>query len=192
MDRSQHGVAVTHRSDHDADADEVVDVVELAPADDHLLVHRVQLLRPAHDATTDTQIAQIRLHRIDDGVHVLLALRGALLHERVDLGVELRMQHGEGKILELALRHLDAEAVRQRRVDLERLAGLLRRLLGRDEAPRARVVQAVSQLDEQHADVFRHRDDHLADGFGLRGVAVFDLVEFRDAVDQHRDLVTEI
>ena len=37
-----------------------------------------------------------------------------------------------------------------------------------------------------------HRDDHLADGLGLRGVAVLDLVELGDAVDQHRDLVAEV
>jgi hypothetical protein len=47
------------------------------------------------------------------------ALRRALLDEAVDLGVELRVQHREGQVLELALDRLDAEPVRQRRVDLE-------------------------------------------------------------------------
>ena len=38
----------------------------------------------------------------------------------------------------------------------------------------------------------RHRDDHLADGLGLGAVAVLDLVELGDAVDEHRDLVAEL
>jgi hypothetical protein len=53
-------------------------------------------------------------------------------------------------------------------------------------------VQAVGELDDEHPDVLRHRDDHLADGLGLRRVAVLDLVELRDAVDEHRDLVAEV
>ena len=153
VDRAQHGVAVAHRADEHADADQVVDVVELATAHDHLLVHGVQLLRATHDPAADAQFAQILVDGLDDVLHVLLALRCALLHEALDLGVELRVQHREREILELGLDRLDAEAMRQRSVDLERLGGLLLRLLRRDEAPRAGVVQPVGELDEQHPDV---------------------------------------
>lgn len=53
-------------------------------------------------------------------------------------------------------------------------------------------METVSELDQEHPDVFRHRDDHLADGLGLGALAVLDLVEFGDAVDEHRDLVAEL
>jgi hypothetical protein len=53
-------------------------------------------------------------------------------------------------------------------------------------------VQPVSELDHQHSDVFRHRHDHLAHRLGLSAVAVLQLVELRDPIDEHRDLVTEI
>ena len=192
MDRAEHGVAVADAPDEDPDADEVVDVVELAAAHHHLLVHGVQLLRPPHHAPADAQVAQIGVDRLDDALHVLLALRGALAHQTLDLGVELGMQHRERQVLELGLDRLDAEAMRQRRVDLEGLGRLLLRLLGRHEAPRARVVQPVGELDEQHTDVARHRDDHLANGLSLRALAVLDLVELRDAVDEHRDFVAEL
>ena len=49
-----------------------------------------------------------------------------------------------------------------------------------------------ASLISEHPDVARHRDDHLADRLGLRAVAVLDLVELRDAVDQHRDFVAEL
>ena len=78
------------------------------------------------------------------------------------------------------------------RVDLERLAGHALLGLLPDVAQRAHVVEPVGELDDQHPDVARHRDDHLADGLGLRGVAVLDLVELGDAVDEQRDLVAEV
>ena len=59
---------------------------------------------------------------------------------------------------------------------------------------RPHVVEAVAELDEQDADVPRHRDDHLAEVLGL---TIFlrrevDLRELRDAVDQLGDLDAEL
>ena len=67
------------------------------------------------------------------------------------------------QVLELALERLDAEPVRERRVDVHRLArdALLR--FGRHVLERPHVVEAVAELDEQDADVVRHGDDHLAE-----------------------------
>ena len=192
VDRAEHGVAVAHRVHEHPDADEVVDLVEVAAAHDHLLVDRVVLLRPADDPAADLRGLQVVVDEVDDVLHELLALRRALLHEALDLGVELRVEHGEREVLELPLDGLDAEAMRERRVDLERLGRLARRRLRRHEPPGAGVVQAVGELDDEHPDVFRHRDDHLAHGLGLGAVAVLDLVELRDAVDEHGDLVAEV
>ncbi len=66
--------------------------------------------------------------------------------------------------------------------------------LGRHELERPHVVEAVAELDEQHADVARHRDQHLAEVLGLpvflRGEV--DLAELGDAVDEERDLGAEL
>ena len=61
----------------------------------------------------------------------------------------------------LEARH--AKAVRERGVDLERLSrdALLR--LGLHVLERPHVVDAVAQLDEEHTDVARHGDEHLAE-----------------------------
>ncbi len=192
VDRAEDRVAVADVVDEDADADQVVDVAELAAAHDHLLVDRVVLLRPTDHLTLDAALAQILRDRVDHLLHELLALRRALAHHALDLDVELGVQDREAEILELPLDGLDSEAVREWRVDLQRLLSLAPRRLGRNEAPRAGVVQPVRELDDEHADVLAHRDDHLAHGLGLGAVAILQLVELRDAVDEHRDLVAEV
>ena len=52
-------------------------------------------------------------------------------------------------------------------------------------------MKAVGQFDNKHANVAGHCHDHLADGLSGGCVAVLDLVEFRHAVDEPGDLVTE-
>jgi hypothetical protein len=66
-------------------------------------------------------------------------------------------------------------------------------LLVLDEVERAHVVQPVGQLDQQHADVVRHREQEFAEilggalALGLR----LDLGELGDAVDHARDILAE-
>ena len=59
---------------------------------------------------------------------------------------------------------------------------------------RAHVVQAVGQLDEHHAHVGDHGQQHLADVFGLAVFAVgeLDLVDLGDALDDVSHLVAEV
>ena len=78
----------------------------------------------------------------------------------------------------------------QRRVNLKRLLGLLRGRLGGHETPRAGVVQAVAQFDEQDANIAAHRDEHLAQRFGLRGGTVVHLVQLGDTVNEVGDCLT--
>ena len=132
-------------------------------------------------------------HRADDLVEVALALPRVLQHHRLDLGVALRVQHREREVFELPLHVLDAEAVRERRVDVERLLrdALLLRL--RQRRDRAHVVQPVGELDQQDADVLRHRDEHLAHRRGLLLLPRVELepVELGDAVDDRGDVGAE-
>ena len=192
MDDAERRVAVALALDQDADADQVVDVGELAAAHDHLLVDRVVVLRPAGDRRLDPARAQVGLDALDHLAEVGVAARCALGDETDDLVVPLRVQRGEREVLELPLDRVHAEPVGQRREHLERLARLALLLLRREEPQRAHVVQPVGELDHQHAWVARHRDDHLADRLGLGGGAVLDLVELGDAVDEVRDLLAEL
>ena len=125
---------------------------------------------------------------------VLLAVGAALGDHRLDLGVLARVQRLEREVLELPLQRVDAEPVRERRVDLERLLRLLHLLLLAEVLDRAHVVEAVGELDQDHAHVLRHRDDHLPVVLGLGVLAALELDprQLRDALDELRDLVAEL
>ncbi len=189
---AQHGVAVADRVDEDADADQVVDVGEVAAAQDHLLVDRVVVLGPAGHRRADLGAAQVAGHVVDHGAEVLVTAGRTVGDQPHDLVVDLGVERREREVLELPLDGVHAEPVRERCVDLQRLAGLLLLLLGAQVAQRAHVVEPVGELDDQHPDVAGHRDDHLAHGLGLRGLAVLDLVELGHPVHQVGDLVAEV
>ena len=124
---------------------------------------------------------------------VVLALVALLADQALDLLVLARVERREGEVLQLPLDGVDAEPVRERRVDVEGLLGLLDLLLLRHRAERAHVVQPVGELDEDDPDVRGHRDHHLAVVLGLRLVARLerDAGELGDAVDEPGDLLAE-
>jgi hypothetical protein len=126
-------------------------------------------------------------------VDVALALLALLGHEPLDLLVLARVQGREREVLELPLDRVDAEAVGDRRVDVERLARLVHLLLLGHRLDRAHVVQAVGELDQDDPDVGGHRDHHLAVVLGLRLVAGLegDAGQLGDAVDEPGDLLAE-
>ena len=100
---------------------EVVDLVELLAALDHLLVDRIEVLGAAEDLGADAgllELARQNLARLRD---VGLALGALLSHHRRDLLVLARVERLEREVLELPLHLLDAEPVGERRVDLEGL-----------------------------------------------------------------------
>ena len=193
MDDAEGGVAVTQVGDDDAHAAEVVDLVELLAVEDHLLVDRVEVLGAARDVGGDAHLAQgqlqLRLHLL----HVDVVGRRPLGHHLLDLRVALRMDDGEGEVLEAPLHLLHPEAVGQGRVDVEGLLGDAPLLPLGERGDGLHVVEAVGQLDDEDADVLRHGDDHLAQ----RGRLLLFLgdeveaVELGDAVDQVGDLVVE-
>ena len=83
--------------------------------------------------------------------------------------------------------------MRDRRVDLERLARDRLLLVRRQARQRAHVVQAVGELDDDDADVLGHRHEHLAQVLDLRVFLrlVGDARQLGDAVDELRDLGAE-
>ena len=100
----------------------------------------------------------------------------------------------ERQVLELAADLAHAQAVRDGRVDFQ---GLLRDALlfvGRERPQRAHVVQAVGQLDDHHADVVHHGQQHLPDAFGLALLAGVELqlAQLGDAIDTVRHVVAEL
>ena len=110
------------------------------------------------------------------------------------LGELVRVEVVEGEVLEVALDPRHAQAVGDRRVDLQRLARDAPARLGRQVLERLHVVQPVGELDQDDPDVLGRGQDHLAEGLGLRLVAAHVRVaaDLGDAVDQLGDLLAEL
>src|SRR5438067_1081502 len=74
-----------------------------------------------------------------------------------DLAIVLGLEVFEREVLELPLDLPDAQAMRQRRVDVHGLSRDALLLLGRERRERAHVVKAVAELDDHDPQVVRHR-----------------------------------
>ena len=112
--------------------------------------------------------AQRLVQLFDDPGNQHAALLAQELQARNDRLPRVRVELGEGQILELVLQFLHTHALGQRRVNLHRFLGdAAAFVVIVEEFQRAHVVQPVGQLDQQHADVLRHRQDQLAEVFRL-------------------------
>ena len=192
--RAQRRVAILHRLHDDAHGDEVVDLREAFALVHHLLVDGIQMLRTAHDLADDVDLLHLVVQRVDHFAQVLLALGARLGDHAADLLVLVGFEVVEGKVLKLPLHRVDAQAVRDGGVNLERLARLEDAAILLERRERAHVVQAVGQLDHDDADVFAHGDEHLADGGRLlvRQAFHLDARNLGDAVDERGHVLVEL
>ena len=159
----------------------------------YLLPDAVEALDARLHARLNFVLLQLLL---DDALH-LRQKRFAFLAARLDGIFDLVVGDGidilEGEIFQLAANFAHAQAVGDGGVDVERLARDFLLPLRREELQGAHVVQAVGQLDEHHANVVHHGQDHLADvlGLGLFGGRKLDFADLGDAFDDVGDLLAE-
>ncbi len=101
-----------------------------------------------------------------------------------------RLEIAEGQILELTAHHAHAQAERDGRVDVQRLARNALLLFGFEVFECAHVVEPVGQLDENDADVVHHGEQHFADVFGLARFRRHHVqaADFRYPLDEMGDL----
>ena len=121
------------------------------------------MLRTPHDLGRNPHLPHLLVEHGDDVGQVLLALGAGLGHHAGDLLVLVGLQVEEGEVLQLPLDGIDAEAMGDGGVDLQRLAGLEDAPVLAQGRQCAHVVQAVGQLDDDDADVLGHGHKHLAD-----------------------------
>ena len=151
------------------------------------------MLRPARDLRRDPDLGQLRRQDRDDLVDLRLALEAPLGHPALEVVVHLGMEGLERQVLELALDLRHTQPVRERRVDVQRLAADRALLLRGQVVERAHVVEPVGELDHQDPDVPGHGDQHLAEVLGLPLLAAGEgeLPDLGDAVDQLGDVAPE-
>ena len=179
--------------DEHADGDDVVDLAEFLLTAEHLLVDAVRVLGAAGDGCVHAEGRELASQDLGDVAHECVALlaraREASLDQVIVVGIDLY----EREILELALDLPDPEAMRERRVDVQRLAADAQPALGGMRVDRAHVVQPIAELDEHDTHILGHRHEHFPDVFRLMllGATHVDLAELGDPVDELRDLVAE-
>ena len=144
------------------------------------------MLGPASCVRPDPNRAQLTVENLFDVIDVGFALLALARNLLDDLLVLLRVQLREGEVLQFPLDVPHAEAVGQRGVNIERLLRHGTPAHLRQKVDRPHVVEPVGQLHQHHPDVFRHRDQHLADVFrlGLLLTVEADFLQLGHAGDQ--------
>ena len=179
--------------DDDAHAVDVDDIREVRLFAVHLEIDAVQMLFARYDSGRNLGVRE-RLGEPAFDLPQQLALVALRAPQRaLEHLVAVRIERLESQVLELELDRVHAEPVRDRRVDVERLARDPPLLLDRQRGNRAHVVRAIGELHENDAQVLGHREQHLAEALGLRlGRAIeLEVVDLADAVDEQRDVVAE-
>jgi hypothetical protein len=165
---AEHGVAILDVGNDDAKRAHVVEFGEIELLAAHLAPDAVDVLRPPRHLRIDVRGGKLGAQAVDGLRDVALALHAFLVEQLRDALVGLGLFEAEREVLELPLQLPDAEPVRKRRVDFERLA----RHVGRRRELRRGVVaqrlQPRGEPDQHDTDVLREREQHLAQRFDLR------------------------
>ncbi|MNK59060.1 hypothetical protein D3C87_781590 [compost metagenome] len=190
---AQGHVTVGKAAHHHAEAVHVQHLRERQMLAAHLFIDVVQGLFAACDVGLEFGHGQGAFHRFHDLVDHFAPVAARRLDCFRQGAVAHRVQVRERQVLQLVVDVVQAEAVRDRHVHFHGLAGDAALFRRRHEVQGAHIVQAVGQLDEDHAHVGRHGQQHLAEVFRLRfDLALeFDLFQLRQAVDQMRDRCAE-
>ena len=193
MDDAEHAIAVLDGIDEDAHGREVVDFADVLVVALHLLIDGIKVLRAAGNLSFDLRLFEFFANLHDGVVDKGLALLALLLDALDEVIVFLGLEVAQAEVFEFPFDVRNAEAVRERRVDLDGLFRDALLLLAWHVFERPHVVQAVGQLDHDDADVLRHREEHLAVRLELLLLArlVLDARELCHAVDEFRDFLAE-
>ena len=152
----------------------------------HLAVDGVKRFLAPDDVGVEPRVGQRRGHVVLHFLDQVAPALARLVHRLGQHAVAPRLQVTKGQVLQLAVGFVQAQAVGDGRVDVERLGADAAPFGARHVAHGAHVVQAVGQLDQNHAHVARHGQQHLAEGLGLAFLAraELQLVQLGEAVHQ--------
>ena len=195
MGYAEGAVAVFRCFNHDPERHDVGKLFEADIIMLHFIPDRIRRLFPAFDGRLDAFIGQGLFQfgdNLGDQVAALLTQEFEALENGFSgVGVEL----SKGQILELAFHPLHADALGQGCINIHGFPGDAPALFGIiDIVEGSHVMKAVSQLDQQDADVLGHGEDELAEVFGLLGLVglEFDSRQLGHAVDQAGDFLAEV
>src|SRR5450830_568185 len=172
--------------DDDPERVDVHDLVEGPALAAHLGVDAVQVLLPSADFTLDAVDGQAVAQGLFDLVDDFLAVAPGALDRLVDPRGTHRVHGLEAEVFEFDADRMHAQPVGDGGVDLKGFLGDAPAFFAGQHFKGAHVVQAVGELDRDHANIAGHGHGHLLEvfrlGFGL-GLEIH-LGQFADPVDQ--------
>ena len=194
VDDAECAVALVHRADDDTEAEDVGELAQRQELALHLAEDRERAFFAAIDLGLDAVLDELLHELLLDGLQDAAGF-GMELGETVDDDlVGVGVQHLEGDVLQLVPHRLHAHAACQGCVDVHRLLRDAHPLLRSHMLEGSHVVQAVGELDQQHAHVARHGEKELPQVLGLGGF-LGDEVELGDlgqAIDEGGNLGAEL
>ena len=135
------------------------------------------------------------LHIQCDGIDLAPVFLPDMVKALIDRLEGLRLELLESQHLHFAHVFVHADPLCQRGIDIHRFARDALALLGvLDEIQRAHIVQAVTKLDQQHANILAHGEKELAQVFRRAFVLghLLDLGELGHAVHQTRNIASKV
>ena len=194
MNHTECAITRVDGVDDDAKCVDIVDFRERQALLLHLAVDAVQVLFAPEHMRDEALFPQAPFQAVADLGDDFLAVAADALDFLLDDAVAHRVERGEAEFLEFEADPVDAETLRDRRVDIEGFTCYTAALDRGEGAERAHVVQAIGELDEDDTDIVRHRHEHFLKIrrllFGVR--FEFDLREFAQTVDDRCDLVAKL
>src|SRR5690606_6546007 len=121
MREPEHAIARVDVLHDDADAEHVDDLVQVHVLAQHLLVDAVEMLLAARDARLDAGGRELVDESLLDAPQRLPLRAAGAAQGSLEHAVAERIERSEAQVLELDLEAVDAEPIRDRRIDLERL-----------------------------------------------------------------------
>src|SRR6185437_11785969 len=190
---AERAIAGVRLVDDDAQAIDIDDLRQRRALARHLLVDAVEVLLARLDARRHLALDEGTGELLLDLLQEFLLVAARLAQRTRQHLVAVRVERLEAEVLELELHVVETQALRDGRVDLQRLAGDRPPPRQRHGLDGAHVVGAVGELDQDDPQVTHHREEHFAEGLRLRFLAALELncIELRHAVDELRDVRAE-
>jgi len=167
VQHAERPVTILQRLHDDAEAEDVVHLSEAGVFLLHLAVDGEHRFLAATERDAHLRVGEGLRHITLHAGHDVASVASRAAHGLVEGGMAPRRQVAERQLLQLAIELVQAQAMGDRGVDVQGLAGDAVALLDRHRRHRAHVVQTVGQLDEDDPHVPGHRHQHLAERFGL-------------------------
>ena len=187
-----HADPLLHRLVDDADIMLEGHVSEIAVAFLHVPPDAVGLAVADVQPGVDPFLGQDGRDAVLEGIHRRGGALFVLLELLADDLIFPRAAELEGKVLELRLDTVQAQASGQGRIEEVGLAGDLHLLVRPHPLQGAHIVQAVAELDEQGPDIVMDGIEDLLVIVHLLGVGIFLFLALGDRVHEESDVVSEL